>query len=323
MRAVREHMAAQGWAEPIVMDSGNGYWLLYSIDLPNDGDAKKLVHGCLKALAAKFGDERVKIDTTLANASRIGKLPGTLACKGPNTPERPHRLAALMDLPTDLAPVPREKLEGLAGQLPQEKPAPRAEPVAAEPAPQQQEPAPEQEPAAAATPEAAKRVVEPADYASVEERVLRARAYVEKMDPAVSGDCGHDQTYHVAALLVIDFALPIPDALPILEEFNKRCKPPWTPAELERKLHEADKKPGPRGSKAGKSDPEKLHVAWKYAKSGRYTEARGMSKQVPDWRRSLHPEHCSADGGRRRRPRRAGAPCRPWTEATRQALSAQ
>jgi hypothetical protein len=228
------------------MDSGNGYWLLYAIDLPaDDGGKGGLIHCCLKALAARFGDDRVKIDTKIYNASRIGKLPGTLAAKGPNTPDRPHRVAALLEVPTDLVPVPREKLEELAGQMPQEKPdpspkqeqeqAPRVEPQ--EQAPEQEQ---EQEPAAAAAPVAAKRVVNPADYASVEEPVLRAKAYVEKMEPAVSGEDGHDQTYHVAAELVIDFALPIPDALPILEEYNKKCKPPWEHKDLVRKLHEVD-----------------------------------------------------------------------------------
>src|SRR5262249_7685621 len=65
---VRAYLAAQGWGEPVVMDSGNGYWLLYAIDIPaDDGGNGGLIHRCLKALAARFGDERVKIDTVTYN----------------------------------------------------------------------------------------------------------------------------------------------------------------------------------------------------------------------------------------------------------------
>ena len=184
---VRKWLAAQGWAEPVVMDSGNGYWLLYAIDMPNDEDSKRLVHDCLKALAAKFDDERVTIDKKIANASRIGKLPGTLACKGTHTEDRPHRVAALLEVPPELVPVPREKLEELAAQRPQERPA-QAATSAAE----------------AVTSDSQ----QPQEWASVEERIARAKAYAEKVEPAISGQHGHDQTYYVAALLVATSPCP-------------------------------------------------------------------------------------------------------------------
>jgi putative DNA primase/helicase len=276
---VCEYLTAQGWLEPVVMDSGNGYWLLYAIDIPaDDGGNDGLVHRCLKALAAKFNCDRVKIDTRVYNASRIAKLPGTLAAKGPNTADRPHRVAALLEVPINLVPVPREKLEELAARPSQQEPA--------EETPQEQEdasvpPATEnpQEQAPAAAP-AADRPQEQ-DYAPLEDRVARAEAYVAKMDPAISGKHGHDQTYHVAALLMRDFALPEADALPIIEEFNKRCQPPWPHEELVRKLHEADKKEGPRGSKARETSPEKLADAWRYLKrpDGRYYGPNGMRKR--------------------------------------------
>jgi hypothetical protein len=33
---VRSHLRSVGWPEPVVCDSGNGYHLLYKVDLPND-----------------------------------------------------------------------------------------------------------------------------------------------------------------------------------------------------------------------------------------------------------------------------------------------
>ena len=67
----------------------------------------------------------------------------------------------------------------------------------------------------------------------------RARLYVAKCLPAVSGQGGHDDTFHVACVLVNGFALDEADALILLREFNRRCLPPWTEAELVHKIKSA------------------------------------------------------------------------------------
>ena len=78
-------------------DSGNGYHLLYRIDLPAaDGG---LVERVLKSLAARFDNEHVKIDQSVYNPARICKLPGTMARKGDHTEARPHRRAKLLEVP--------------------------------------------------------------------------------------------------------------------------------------------------------------------------------------------------------------------------------
>lgn len=91
-------LTERGWPAPIEGDSGNGAHLLYGVDLPNGNAARALIEGCLKALALWFDDDRVKVDCTTFNAARIWKLYGTLAAKGDNLPERPHRLARLMEI---------------------------------------------------------------------------------------------------------------------------------------------------------------------------------------------------------------------------------
>ncbi len=68
------------------------------------------------------------------------------------------------------------------------------------------------------------------------ESVARARAYLAAMPPAVSGDGGHDATFKAALALTWGFGFNDATALPLLEEFNARCSPPWTVAELEHKL---------------------------------------------------------------------------------------
>ena len=81
------------------------------------------------------------------------------------------------------------------------------------------------------------------------EAARQARAYVAKMDAAIQGKGGDTQTFNVACRLVIDFALSQEEALPILLEYNLRCAPPWSLADLQHKLAKADALEGERGRK--------------------------------------------------------------------------
>lgn len=69
--------------------------------------------------------------------------------------------------------------------------------------------------------------------------IERARRYCAKLPEAVSGQGGHNATFHVAALLVHGFALGEADALTLLREFNQRCSPPWSEGELIHKIKSA------------------------------------------------------------------------------------
>jgi hypothetical protein len=115
-KEIREWLVEQDWPDPILADSGNGGHLEYAVDLPADDDG--LIERVLHALQDRFGDDVVKVDTTVHNPARIWKLPGTLACKGDNTPERPHRMATIIDAPENLKVVPLELLQKLADQAP-------------------------------------------------------------------------------------------------------------------------------------------------------------------------------------------------------------
>jgi hypothetical protein len=75
----------------------------------------------------------------------------------------------------------------------------------------------------------------------------RARKYLAKVPPAVSGAGGHDQTFHAACVLVQGFALDRGPALALLGEWNQSCQPPWSDAELEHKIEDALNQPGERG----------------------------------------------------------------------------
>jgi hypothetical protein len=123
---VRDYLREEhGWPDPIQADSGNGYHLLYRIDLPADDGG--LVKRVLTVLAKQFDTAAVKIDQSVHNAARICKLPGTLTCKGDSTPDRPHRMSAIIGPDHDqIAVVSRAQLDELAG--PAEEPAPKPEP---------------------------------------------------------------------------------------------------------------------------------------------------------------------------------------------------
>lgn len=84
--------------------------------------------------------------------------------------------------------------------------------------------------------------------------VERARKYLAAIDPAISGQHGHDITYRAACTLVVDFDLTLDEARPLLQEWNARCEPPWSDEELEHKLEDAYRSPGERGSLAESSD---------------------------------------------------------------------
>lgn len=95
--AIRAALADEGWPEPIIASSGNGAHVTYRIDLPAvDGDAVK---NCLLALDQRFSTPQVGIDLAVHNAARIWKLPGSMACKGDNSPQRPWRMARILEAP--------------------------------------------------------------------------------------------------------------------------------------------------------------------------------------------------------------------------------
>lgn len=104
----------RGWPAPLTADSGNGGHLLYRVELPNDEPSKLLVERTLQALAQKFSDSQVGIDTAVGNAARICKVYGTLVCKGDSTTDRPHRYAKWLEIPPEIQTVTREQLEQVA-----------------------------------------------------------------------------------------------------------------------------------------------------------------------------------------------------------------
>jgi hypothetical protein len=69
--------------------------------------------------------------------------------------------------------------------------------------------------------------------------VERARRYLASVPPAIAGQHGDVQTFRVCCRLTRGFALDDEQALLVLAEWNARCQPPWSEAELIDKLRRA------------------------------------------------------------------------------------
>jgi hypothetical protein len=67
----------------------------------------------------------------------------------------------------------------------------------------------------------------------------RAKRYLASVPPAIAGQHGDVHTFRVCCRLTRGFALDDDQALHALSEWNTRCEPPWSPAELLEKLHRA------------------------------------------------------------------------------------
>lgn len=201
--SIRYDLADAGWPQPIRADSGNGSHLLYRIDLPADDSG--LVRNCLRALAAKYDSATVTVDPKVFNPARICKLYGTISRKGDSTEDRPHRIAAMAPVEHPPEIVSRELLERLAATAPAEAVTTYKRPAGG----------------------------------TLGDRV---RKYLAEIDGAVSGQNGHGATYRVACHLVRGFNLSKTDAFQFFAEWNERCQPPWSDAELWHKLDEAESK---------------------------------------------------------------------------------
>ncbi len=97
-------------------------------------------------------------------------------------------------------------------------------------------------------------------------QVTRAKAYLAKCDPCISGHKGHNQAFKIACKLIHGFHLSDEQALAIiLMHFNPICEPPWTIEEWRHKIQDARA----NGQAADMGEPkamevkEKIPAAWK------------------------------------------------------------
>lgn len=73
------------------------------------------------------------------------------------------------------------------------------------------------------------------------EAIERCRRYIDRIEGAISGNNGHRTTFRVACKIAefLGEYFSVEQAMPLMHEYNQRCKPPWSEAELLHKLSDA------------------------------------------------------------------------------------
>jgi hypothetical protein len=96
--SIESYAATLDFPDPTMVMSGNGYHLYYRLpDLENTPETTVVIQRALSDLAGSFNTASMSVDTTVYNASRITKVPGTVMRKGVASVDRPYRIAVVCD----------------------------------------------------------------------------------------------------------------------------------------------------------------------------------------------------------------------------------
>lgn len=96
-KSVEEFLISScGFPAPTVIDSGNGYHLLFHVNLSRNDCS--LVKQFLSKLASLFDTPEAKVDVSVSDLVRVTRLPGTQNFKGDETNDRPYRMSQVLKL---------------------------------------------------------------------------------------------------------------------------------------------------------------------------------------------------------------------------------
>ena len=134
---------------------------------------------------------------------------------------------------------------------------------------------------------------------SDDNRIERARRYVAKMPAAVSGQGGHNATFHVACVL-FRFGLDDTDARRLLTEYSARCQPPWSARELDHKIESAKAEVAAKGEFCAWLADDRPRTAVRDSTAQRSapdngTAAKGLTRTLADKITAEH--HFAQDAG--------------------------
>ena len=118
VNAVYKFLRDEGFELPVVCDSANGWHLLLRQAMKNTPENTETMKKFLQVLDMYFSTEKVKIDCSTFNPSRICKLYGTFSRKGADTAERPQRCSSIIRVPQEIKITPNEYFEKVASYLP-------------------------------------------------------------------------------------------------------------------------------------------------------------------------------------------------------------
>ncbi len=118
---IYNYLMSQGFNEPIVCKSGNGYHLIIPCQIGVSSDRTEIIKKFLQVLSLFFSDDNVEVDEKVFNLARISKLPGTMARKGANTTERPWRQSEIIKVPTEIKVTDIAYFKKIADMYPEEE----------------------------------------------------------------------------------------------------------------------------------------------------------------------------------------------------------
>jgi len=121
-QVVYTFLREQGFAEPVICKSGNGWHLLLKCNLSNTEENKDIINRFLQAISMLFSDDKVDIDESVFNAARICKLYGTMAKKGANIADRPWRMSQIIYTPQVIMENDLSLFQTVADMVPKEEP---------------------------------------------------------------------------------------------------------------------------------------------------------------------------------------------------------
>lgn len=115
---VYKFLRDEGFEKPVICDSSNGYHLLYRQAMLSTPQNTEIMKSFLKVLDMYFSTDKVKIDCSTFNPSRISKLYGVISRKGSDTVDRPQRESKILRVPSEVKATPNEYFEKVASYLP-------------------------------------------------------------------------------------------------------------------------------------------------------------------------------------------------------------
>ena len=115
---IYKFLKGQGFENIIAAVSGNGSHLLIPCALRNCEETDELIGNFLSTLRVLFEDDVVEVDQKPKDPCRLCKIYGTMARKGANTKERPHRQSYIIKYPEEVKPNDKSYFEKVASMRP-------------------------------------------------------------------------------------------------------------------------------------------------------------------------------------------------------------
>lgn len=112
--------------------------------------------------------------------------------------------------------------------------------------------------------------------------VAAATADLARFKPAIQGHNGSNQFYAAVCRLLVAYALPEHQAMPLLEAYNDRCEPPFSDLEVAHKVHDVQRKHV--AGRTYEADPPTASRAWlsDFGERRRQAEAIAATPRAPN-----------------------------------------